>query len=310
MAAFAIPKPATAFAFDPSSKKTRDWTERLFEGRPGAIQILCASCGRTMFIPPSKQGQRAHCSIECRETSPRPHVEHWGRRIWEKRDGTVERPCEGCARTMHLPPSKSTRRFCTLECRKTHTEQALSKTCNRCGKSYSAWKRGQKYCSQKCNAADGRLSTEENLVAAQAGYKTAIAEGRVTFKSGPENPLWKGGPEALRKRQVASGKVAKWVRRYRKNNPDKVREFTARRKGRKIGRLVYGSIPRIRQAQKNRCAICKASLRNGYHADHIMPLARGGQHVASNIQLLCASCNLAKSSRDPIAHMQSLGRLL
>jgi 5-methylcytosine-specific restriction endonuclease McrA len=33
------------------------------------------------------------------------------------------------------------------------------------------------------------------------------------------------------------------------------------------------------------------------HFDHIIPLARGGGNQAENIQLLCRTCNLAKSDR-------------
>jgi len=41
-----------------------------------------------------------------------------------------------------------------------------------------------------------------------------------------------------------------------------------------------------------------------------LPLARGGKHEPRNIQFLCEHCNLTKNARDPIDHMQSLGRLL
>jgi hypothetical protein len=211
---------------------------------------------------------------------------------------------------MHLPPSKLGREFCTRECRTEETISRHTKQCETCGSTFEGWKEGQRYCSQKCNAGGGKLSSPENLAAAAVGKRKAIAEGRVTFKAGADNPQWMGGPAALRQRQIASGKAAAWTRRYRKENPDKVAEFSKRRKGRKLGRLAYGSIPRIKEAQKNRCAICRASLRGGYHMDHITPLARGGKHVARNVQLLCEPCNLAKSARDPIIHMQSLGRLL
>lgn len=35
------------------------------------------------------------------------------------------------------------------------------------------------------------------------------------------------------------------------------------------------------------------------HADHIQPLARGGEHSVYNLLPLCSRCNLAKSDRDP-----------
>ena len=138
----------------------------------------------------------------------------------------------------------------------------------------------------------------------------AHKEGRVPHLKGEDKPNWKGGKEAYKRRWIESGKSAAALRAYRKANPDKVREFSLRRKERKLDRLPRGTLPAIRKAQRNRCAICAVSLKNGSHLDHITPLARGGKHEGRNLQFLCQSCNLAKSGRDPITHMQSLGRLL
>lgn len=46
------------------------------------------------------------------------------------------------------------------------------------------------------------------------------------------------------------------------------------------------------------------------HIDHITPLKLGGSNWPRNLQLLCASCNIIKNAKDPIAHMQSLGFLI
>ena len=35
------------------------------------------------------------------------------------------------------------------------------------------------------------------------------------------------------------------------------------------------------------------------HADHVMPLSRGGKHALSNLVIACASCNVRKSARMP-----------
>lgn len=168
-----------------------------------------------------------------------------------------------------------------------------------------------RFCSQQCNTA-GReaLQRPESEAKKIEGIKRARREGRWTVLRGEENPRWRGGAEARKERLRRSGKQKEWTKRYRKNNPDKVREFALRRKSRKSAPLPYGTIPKIREMQKNRCAICRASLAKGDHLDHIMPLAKGGQHTPANLQLLCPPCNLAKSDRDPIVHMQSLGKLL
>jgi 5-methylcytosine-specific restriction endonuclease McrA len=48
----------------------------------------------------------------------------------------------------------------------------------------------------------------------------------------------------------------------------------------------------------------------GYHKDHVVPLALGGEHAPNNIQLLCPACNLSKGARHPVDFMQSKGMLL
>lgn len=55
--------------------------------------------------------------------------------------------------------------------------------------------------------------------------------------------------------------------------------------------------------QSGVCPYCKAKLhksgKNKYHIDHVMPLSKGGNNDISNIQLLCAKCNLTKSNKLP-----------
>jgi len=60
------------------------------------------------------------------------------------------------------------------------------------------------------------------------------------------------------------------------------------------------------------CPDCKKpfSKDNPYTLDHIMPIALGGAHDKSNIELRCYPCNNAKRARDPFEHARSLGRLL
>ncbi len=106
-------------------------------------------------------------------------------------------------------------------------------------------------------------------------------------------------------------------RRWRKNNPDHVRAksriYSAKRKARKLeigGDHSLEDIVRILRLQKRRCACCKVKLVSAYHVDHIVPLARGGDNSARNIQVLCPPCNWSKHAKDPIDFMQSRGFLL
>ena len=122
------------------------------------------------------------------------------------------------------------------------------------------------------------------------------------------------------------------VKQYRKRNPGKGAEATARwkaahpetaaqasrnnarnrraakRNGK--GRVSVADIERITKQQRGLCAYCRKSLKNGYHVDHIKPLSKGGAHLPHNVQLTCESCNLKKSAHDPVDYARSLGRLI
>jgi len=113
-------------------------------------------------------------------------------------------------------------------------------------------------------------------------------------------------------------KVKAQHREWRNANPDKViaiaKVHNHNRRARIIsskGKLSLGIEEKLLSLQKSRCAICRTSLKKiGYHLDHVIPLARGGKNVDSNVQLTCPKCNHEKSSKDPIEFMQSRGYLL
>ena len=62
--------------------------------------------------------------------------------------------------------------------------------------------------------------------------------------------------------------------------------------------------------QRNRCAACRKELTSRYHADHVVPLARGGSNDIRNIQLLCPTCNDSKGHSHPIVWARKKGLLL
>ncbi|MBQ4167275.1 MAG: HNH endonuclease [Clostridia bacterium] len=49
------------------------------------------------------------------------------------------------------------------------------------------------------------------------------------------------------------------------------------------------------------CQICGKYMPDevGLHIDHIVPIAKGGKTVKSNLQGLCSKCNGKKSSKTP-----------
>ncbi len=85
----------------------------------------------------------------------------------------------------------------------------------------------------------------------------------------------------------------------------------ARRKG-SDGRHTKEDIAGILARQKFKCAECGVSVkkRASRHTDHIIPLSLGGTNWPSNIQILCARCNLMKGAKHPLDFAQERGRLV
>lgn len=113
-------------------------------------------------------------------------------------------------------------------------------------------------------------------------------------------------------RAARADELAAMQRRRRREKPDEMRRLNAqqyarnpeatkqgarRRVYRKMtGRLSKGLGAKLFEQQKGLCACCGASLEQGYHLDHIWPLALGGTNTDDNIQLLTPTCNKRKNA--------------
>lgn len=238
----------------------------------------------------------------------------------------VEKSCEWCGGIFLTPKCRDWREHsCSSEC-KAHVRAAKSaalasergRECERCGDRFVAKKSqvdsGQgKYCSLNCShiaAFHPAAHSKQVREKAAASLRQSIKEGRALRPVGPDNPRWKGGQKATTRRRVESGKSAAYSRKYRKENPERAREWATARRGKFETRLPRGTVKRIGTAQKWKCAICSGVIRQSYHVDHIMPLKLGGAHAPHNIQLLCPSCNVRKGAKHPVEYMQERGYLL
>jgi len=105
--------------------------------------------------------------------------------------------------------------------------------------------------------------------------------------------------------------------RWRQSNPDKVSEYNRRQlqrnplahrikahnyRARKLqasGSCTKRDIEQLFRLQRGLCWYCGRSIQSAYHADHRIPLSRGGSNDLSNIVLACPHCNQSKNSKLP-----------
>lgn len=85
-------------------------------------------------------------------------------------------------------------------------------------------------------------------------------------------------------------------------HPEKVAEGCARRRALKKGAPVIEKIDRaaIIERDRNICHLCRLPVEpHDIHLDHVVPLARGGNHTADNLAVAHSLCNARKGARMP-----------
>jgi 5-methylcytosine-specific restriction endonuclease McrA len=117
-----------------------------------------------------------------------------------------------------------------------------------------------------------------------------------------------GLAERQRRYAVANPDVFRAGQRaYAARHPDRVSarqradrlaraERQRRRRAAESGRVDYAAILAEHGAI---CYLCSEAIEGALHFDHVIPLVRGGAHVAENIRPTHATCNLRKGARMP-----------
>ena len=98
-------------------------------------------------------------------------------------------------------------------------------------------------------------------------------------------------------------KVLKGKKEHYRRNKDyyktSARNYEAKKRGVE-GNHGIKDIDVLFIEQLGRCVYCNKHLYNGFHVDHIIPLSRkelSPTNYPSNLQLLCANCNLEKNDK-------------
>lgn len=163
-----------------------------------------------------------------------------------------------------------------------------------------------------------REKNAERLKAKQAAYHAEWYAKNRDKKLEQNKTYLREKPEVSRKA----------TRKWQKANPEKAASYAKlwysdphnralhrnKRRSLEIGASGFhtpADTKAILSAQDHRCAYCRTDLRKAKrHLDHIMPLSRGGSNDPSNLQWLCAPCNLSKGAKDPIDFARERGLLV
>jgi 5-methylcytosine-specific restriction endonuclease McrA len=96
------------------------------------------------------------------------------------------------------------------------------------------------------------------------------------------------------------------VKQFAKDNPEIASRSRAVRRARKLNAII-GDTKEIarwerkwRKAKLVSCRWCKSKVPGSKaHADHVVPLSKGGSHSRRNLCIACPSCNLRKHAKLP-----------
>lgn len=170
--------------------------------------------------------------------------------------------------------------------------------------------------SEKCRASDAayRAANRDKLRAKDRAYYQRNVQ---SMKEKSANWRARNGERmkelAAAWRREHPERMTASRRKWNAANPHKNRIYRQNRRrleGQSGKKISSDAVPRLYKLQKGRCACCGKKLGTKFHLDHIMPLALGGSHEDSNLQLLTQRCNNQKRAKHPVDFMRERGFLL
>lgn len=140
---------------------------------------------------------------------------------------------------------------------------------------------------------------DETKPLAQFVKRAANRDGHTSVcKSCQQRPTPEQQREADRRYRLAHLEQRRaYVLQWDRDNPWSKLGRDARRRARKAGATVGHVDYRALSASASDCYLCGSVLAGDVHLDHLVPLARGGAHSASNLRPTHAVCNLRKSDK-------------
>lgn len=188
-------------------------------------------------------------------------------------------------------------------------------------RSEDGWLHMCKACESAYRAALWAKNREKNLAQQAQARRDAGVPERKPAQSTEERNRKARERERQRRLDPAKGEELRRMQRerfksnrevllqrqrdYNRRNPEKIREQNARSRARRLqveGEYTGSDLKRILIAQDFKCFYCGDVVKNAsraWHADHFIPVARGGTNHPDNIVIACADCNLSKGKKLP-----------
>lgn len=154
--------------------------------------------------------------------------------------------------------------------------------CRQCRSEYRReWGRKNRERSRLVNRAWYEENRERRLAAGAQWYRENSERSRANAAA------WRAAnPDTWRS----------YSRKWAKENPERAAEGAQRYRARRRGSTTLAlSVDDLNDVlASGACLACGATER--LTVEHLIPLARGGQHARGNLALLCLSCNSSKGS--------------
>lgn len=171
--------------------------------------------------------------------------------------------------------------LCMCECGNEH--EATGVNLNRgyvksCGCLSSSYKTGE---TKLCKMCGKETYIKKSHLSVQGTYcsRKCMSEDYKLIMNNSDNPNYRHGKSRTRD----------YLRPYGHRRRSSVRGAT--------GSFSYREIEEKLKEQDDVCYWCFECLEGRYHADHIIPIARGGSNTIANIAISCEACNAQKGSK-------------
>jgi len=251
-----------------NGKKARENSEHWY---------VCQNCGKKYKA--KKKNRDKYCSREC---------------AFEAHKMTIT--CKQCGKEYKLSEGWQDQNYCSKECH----DKAFTFTCEICGKTLIGTSPNQKYCSRACRLeASRRRSSEIYRRKFEEKYSGKTLICKVCGKEFvPEY--------GSKRRSFCSDECKEEAMKEHRRKRDKSAEKARRRARKRNCEIEKFTKKEIFERDNWICQICGKPVDKNlkypdpYVAtlDHIVPLAKGGNHTRDNVQLAHFICNSYKRDLD------------